>query len=452
MFVGLHTRSGPGIHSGAKGGHRDAGAATLPHADVTPQPESRRNTGTGGFPTPDVAAIYMTVLAAMLTLVVVMWALRLFVFPAVPAPRYTLLVAVAMVPTLFVVVWPRPAPHALILATFATYATVVTVGIHYGGGADNVSGPLLYTAIIGLAGLIVSGTAAYGVASFSAVLYGILVFLERFELLPHHLPYTKTGADAFATVVAVGLYLHLVAWVVSSTARQIHATHQRAEELRSEAVNALSHDLKNPLGAIRSYAELAEAVPTGDRHEYLRHIRRAAQHALDLVNNVLDAAAIAARPMLPERRPVQLNDLVTDTAELYAAAAESKGIDLTVTLAPELPVMQADGQLFRRMLSNLLSNAIKFTEDGGRVEVRTEVLNDSRVRLVVTDTGCGIEPRDRLHLFNKYRRARSGAHLGGTGLGLYIVRSIVEAHQGQVSVESTLGEGAIFTVELPLWR
>ena len=407
---------------------------------------------TNGLPTPDVAAIYMTVIAAMVTLVATMWALQLFVFPGVPAARYTLLTTMALAPSVLVVAWPGTAPRVVIVATFVTYALAVTVGIHYGGGADNVSGPLLYTVVIGLAGLIVSGSAAYAVAGGCSILYAGLVFAERFEFLPHHLSYTKTGADAFATVVAVGLYRFLVAWVVSSTVRQIHATHRRAEELRSEAVNALSHDLKNPLGAIRSYAELAEADPTGDRHEYLRHIRRAAQHALDLVNNVLDAAAIAARPMTPEPRPMQVNDLVADTAELYAASAEAKGIALSVTLAPELPVIDADGQLFRRMLSNLISNAIKFTDAGGQVEIRTEAINEGRVRLVVSDTGCGIGPRDRAHLFTKYRRGRSRTDPGGTGLGLYIVRSIVEAHAGKVSVQSDLGQGAVFTIDLPSRR
>ncbi|MCK6554053.1 HAMP domain-containing histidine kinase [Candidatus Binatia bacterium] len=411
-----------------------------------------RNQGATALPTPDVAAIYMTVIAATVTLVCTMWALQFLVYPAVPAARYTLLAAIALMPSILVVTWPGSAPQAIILTTFVAYSTAVTVGIHYGGGADNVSGPLLYTVVIGLAGLIVSGGAAYAVAVGSSVMYAALICAERFGFLPHHLSYTKSGPDAVATVIAVGLYLTLVAWVVSSTVRQIRATHRRAEELRSEAVNALSHDLKNPLGAIRSYAELAETAPAGDNREYLRHIRRAAQHALDLVNNVLDAAALAARPMTPEHRPVQLNDLVADTAELYAAAAEAKGIKLSVTLAPDLPVVDADGQLFRRMLSNLISNAIKFTGEGGEVRVRTTSVNESRVRLIVSDTGCGIAPRDRPHLFSKYRRGRSGPDTGGTGLGLYIVRSIVDAHAGEVSVESDVGQGAVFTIDLPLRR
>jgi signal transduction histidine kinase len=308
---------------------------------------------------------------------------------------------------------------------------------------------LLYALVIGLAGLLVSDRAAYGAAAGSLALYGLLVWAERHGLLTHHLAYTKTGDDAIATVIAVGVYLFLIAWVVSSTVQQIHSMHRRLDTLRTEAVAALSHDLKNPLGVIQSAAELAEGASADETAEQLARIRRGVRQSLDLVNNVLDAEALEVHALTPARERLQLNQLVTEVVELYASTAASRSISLSMRLSPDLPTVPADAQLLSRALGNLLSNAFKFTDEGGNVEVAT-MYEAGCVIVAVRDSGRGIPIQDQGRLFEKYSRASSAGRREGSGLGLYIVQSIIRAHGGRIGVESDTSKGTVFRVELPV--
>jgi signal transduction histidine kinase len=398
---------------------------------------------------PNVSAIFLILAAAIAAIVVAMWLIRWFVFPAVPAARYTLLGAIVVVPTLIVALRRDPAPGWMVRGVFGAYITAVTIGIHFGGGVDNVSGPLLYALVIGLAGLTASERAAYIASAGSLLLYGMMVTAERHDLLAHHLSYTKTGPDAVATVISVGVYLFLMAWVVSRIVRGIHSTHRRINELRTEAVAALSHDLKNPLGVIQGSAELAEKAPANDLDDHLRRIDRAARQALDLINNVLDAAALEADLLTPTRSPTDVNRLVREIVDLYEATAATKGIRLSTDLASDLPSVSADTQLLSRALGNLLSNALKFTDEGGTAEIATARGVDY-VTVVVRDSGRGIPREEHERLFEKYQRASSAGRQSGSGLGLYIVRSIVAAHGGSVTVSSETPRGTAFTVRLPI--
>jgi signal transduction histidine kinase len=418
-----------------------------PSEHVTVELDARTNRG-GAALGPNISAIYFTLAGAIAAIVVAMWLLRWFVFPPVPAARYTLLGACVIIPTLIVALLPRHVPAWGVVCTFAAYITAVTFGIHFGGGADNVSGPLLYALVIGLAGLLVSARAAYAAAAGSLTLYGLLIWAERNGVLMHYLPYTKTGEDAVATVIAVGVYLFLVAWVVSHTVREIHSRHRRLDALRTEAVAALSHDLKNPLGVIQSAAELAEGATPDEAAEELARIRRGVRQSLDLVNNVLDAEALDVHALTPALERLELNRLVTDVVELYTSAAATKGISLSTRLGMDLPTVQADARLLSRAFGNLLSNAVKFTDAGGEVEISTS-RDEGHVVVAVHDSGRGIPPEEQGRLFEKYGRARAAAHREGAGLGLYIVRSIVEAHGGRVRVQSEPSTGTVFIVELP---
>ncbi|MFQ5666340.1 MAG: sensor histidine kinase, partial [Candidatus Binatia bacterium] len=356
------------------------------------------------LPGPNVRAIHVTKALAICVILIVMWLLQWFVFPGVPAGRYTPIILLALVPTGAIVLWPGDAPVWMVTFSLAADIVAVSVGIHFGGGADNVSGPLLYALIIGLGGLVLSERAAFLAAGASTLLYGSLVWAEQHRLLAHHLPYAKSPEDAAATVIAVSVCLFVAAWVVSYAARQIRAVYRRADELRGDAVSALSHDLKNPLAIIDGYAEMMGTATASERTDYIHGIRRSARGALDLVRNVLDAAAIEGHPIMPHREPTCLNALVEQVLDAYRFSAEAKGVRLATILAPQLPVLHVDTQLLARAIGNLVSNAIKYTDRDGALEVTTAAAAKA-VEVTVRDSGCGIPAADQPHIFEKYSRA-----------------------------------------------
>jgi signal transduction histidine kinase len=415
------------------------GAATLQQAGDEP---------TDRLPGPSVQAIYITKAAAVIAILLLMWLLKLSVFSDVPAERYSILITLALLPTLAVVVWRRQGRVWLLAASFAADIIAVTAGTHYGGGVENTSGPVLYALVIVLVGLVLSERAAYVAAAGSSVFYGLLVWAEEQGLLAHHAAYSKSAGDAAATVIAMSVYLFLAAWVVSYAVRQIRAIYRRAEGMRSEAVSALSHDLKNPLGIILGYTEMAAAAPPAERADYLRRIEHAARQALDLIHNVLDATGNEERSMVAKAEPVRVNELVREVVDLYRFAAEGKDITLTAAAAPDLPPFDADPQLLSRAVGNLVSNAIKYTGRGGTIRIATAV-DDRNLSIAVQDTGYGIAAEDMPRLFEKY--SRGAAHrVEGTGLGLYIVRLIAAAHGGSVHVSSEAGKGSTFSLALPI--
>jgi signal transduction histidine kinase len=399
------------------------------------------------LPGPSVRAIYVTKAVAIVVILVLFWITKLLIFPGIPAEQDLIVILLVLVPTLSVVRFHEST--TLLVTSIAADTVAVTAGIYFGGGADNTSGPLLYALIIVLAGLVLSEPANYLAAAGCALSYSAMVWAEQSKLLPHLLAYGRPLDDAIATVVIVDVYLFLVAWVASFAIRQMRAVYVRAEEMRGEAVSALSHDLKNPLTIIEGYAEIAESAPPGERSDYLRRIRQSAQQALDLVRNVLDAAAMEGRPITPTYGPVRVNELVEQVVDLYRLSADGKQLQLVSQLAQAIPIIHADDQLLRRALGNLVSNAIKYTERNGRVQVTTALAN-AGVLLTVADTGPGIAEAEQSELFQKYHRTASAQRTEGTGLGLYIVHRIAEAHGGRVSVRSELGSGSTFTIEIPL--
>lgn len=397
---------------------------------------------------PDVRGICLAVSAGLLMLLLAMWILEWFVSPTTLALPISAIIVLALVPNLAVAAWPGSAPVAALGASFVADIVGLSAAVHYGGGADQVSAPLLYTIVIGLAGLLVSGRAAFFAAGCSALCYALVVWAEYTHVLPHLVTYQRPPDRQAATVMIVSLNLFLFAWLVSYVVGQIHASYHRAEEVREEAVSALSHDLKSPLGIISGYAQMIDEAPPAERADYVRRIRYSAQEGLDLVSNVLDAAAADSVPMQARKLPLRLNEMVEQVCDLHRFTAEGKHIRLCTTLAPQLPVIDADAQLINRALGNLLSNAIKYTERGGTVQVSTAAAEDA-VLLMVSDSGCGIAAAEQGRLFQKYSRATTSRTTEGTGLGLFIVRRIAEAHGGSVSVSSDVGKGSTFTVRLP---
>jgi PAS domain S-box-containing protein len=228
------------------------------------------------------------------------------------------------------------------------------------------------------------------------------------------------------------------------------------EQMKNDFVNTVSHDLKSPIMAIAMTTELLMKTvpPTGEEayRERCRRILRSANQMTELVTDLLDLGKIEAGLEGPGE-PVDLVALIDEAVKALAAPAEGKGITITVE-APTAALVTGVRARLSQVLANLIGNAVKYTRDGGRVQVVVEPaspLDGAPIRVRVTDTGIGIPARDLPHVFDKFYRVKndSTAGISGTGLGLAITRSIVEAHRGRIGVESIVGAGSTFWVELP---
>jgi len=226
------------------------------------------------------------------------------------------------------------------------------------------------------------------------------------------------------------------------------------EKLKDEFFGLVSHELRTPLTSIVGYTEMLTKVE-GERltdrgHGFIDVIRRNARREMRLVGDLLVLVRIQAGTFQVEPGTVVLRQVVEESVETARPAAEKGKLELTLE-AEDIKTCSGDGERLAQAFDNLLSNAIKFTPEGGRVTVR--LFNKGETAVVeVSDTGVGIPPEDHDRLFDRLYRASSATegHVPGTGLGLTIVKAIVEAHGGVVSVESQEHQGSTFRIELPI--
>jgi signal transduction histidine kinase len=227
-----------------------------------------------------------------------------------------------------------------------------------------------------------------------------------------------------------------------------------ANRAKDDFLATLSHELRSPLTTILSWVTLLRGGRL-DRERSTRAleaIERNTRLQVSLIEDLLDVSRIVTGKMRLEIALVQLGPLVEAAIEGVRAAADAKGILLDADLDPTLSPLPADAARLQQVLWNLLSNAIKFTPRGGRVEVRAESL-DSVVQITVRDNGMGVDPAFLPHLFERFRQEDSSSTRSesGLGLGLAIVRHLVELHGGTVEAQSAgAGQGTAFTVRLPL--
>jgi signal transduction histidine kinase len=227
------------------------------------------------------------------------------------------------------------------------------------------------------------------------------------------------------------------------------------ERLKGTFVNAISHDLRIPLTGILGYAELLEEGLAGtlsdEQLNFVNQIITASRRMTALLNELLDEARLEAGKLTIEPQPVGLPDLVTQALDTLQPAIEGKHLHLRVEFPADLPEVLADPGRVIQVLSNLLSNAIKFTPADGHLTVRAAVQPDgTAVRVEVIDTGVGIPPEAKAQLFGRFFQTEEGRQAGGSGLGLYISKVLIEAHGGNLGVESEAGRGSTFWFTLPL--
>jgi signal transduction histidine kinase len=207
----------------------------------------------------------------------------------------------------------------------------------------------------------------------------------------------------------------------------------------------VAHDLRNPLGAIGMSAEALLCKPAEDEdRRHVERILRATSRMNRLIGDLVDVSGIEHETLAMTRTREPVESIIRETAEAFAPRAEQRHITLEVQSPPADLAIAADRARIVQLLGNLLGNALKFTPEGGRVAVRVSEQNQL-VRFEVADTGPGIPPADVPHIFEQYWKGDGE----GTGLGLFIARSIVEAHGGDLGVRTAPGAGATFFFTLP---
>ncbi len=230
---------------------------------------------------------------------------------------------------------------------------------------------------------------------------------------------------------------------------------EKANLAKSEFLSSMSHELRSPLNAILGFAQLMEAdasaPPTPPQKESIRQILKAGWYLLDLINEILDLALIESGKLSLSHESISLVDVMLDCQAMTEPQAQKHGIHITFPRLERAYLVYVDRTRVKQILLNLLSNAIKYNRGGGTVAVGCTVTAQERIRISVTDTGLGLTPDKLGHLFQSFNRlGQENSAEEGTGIGLVVSKRLIELMGGAIGVESTVGTGSVFWIELNL--
>nr|MBC7244593.1 response regulator [Chloroflexota bacterium] len=226
------------------------------------------------------------------------------------------------------------------------------------------------------------------------------------------------------------------------------------DQLKSEFISTVSHELRSPLHSISGYVQLlldGKAPDEATQKECLEIVYRQTQHLTNLINDLLDASRMESAHFVLQKEPVQMYIVAQEVIDELQALADQAQITLASKLPPDLPVVLGDKERLKQVIRNLIHNAIKFTPKKGHVTISAK-LEKRWLVTSVQDDGIGIPAGALPHMFERFYQVDGSntRRVGGTGLGLYICKQIVTAHGGEIWVESEVGKGSTFSFSLPL--
>jgi signal transduction histidine kinase len=227
---------------------------------------------------------------------------------------------------------------------------------------------------------------------------------------------------------------------------------EQANRYKSEFISRMSHELRTPLNAVVGFAQLLELDELSeDQRDSVDHILKGGQHLLKLINEVLDIARIEAGDIAMSPEPVLVRDSLTEVVGLMRSLAEQRGIRIELSPDGCDDYVLADGHRLQQVLLNLLSNAVKYNRSHGTVTISCEPSGATRMKIKVADTGLGLSTEQRRQIFTPFARlGAENSDIEGTGIGLSLSRQLAEAMGGSLDLESVVGEGSVFWIELPL--
>jgi two-component system cell cycle sensor histidine kinase PleC len=325
--------------------------------------------------------------------------------------------------------------------------------------------------VTGLSAAALTGYAAHLPAFYAFVLPTVLPFGACLAIdgSPAHI-FTATLLAVWTTIfvyLAHALNAHTLDRVLlllgnarmAETLRGARDAADEASRAKTRFLANMSHELRTPLNAILGFSDIMRNElfgPLGGRRyvQYAEDISRSGSHLLQLINDILDVAKIEAGAQRLEELVFDLPDVLEQCGQLMAVQARAVGVHLAVETSPRLPALRADATRFKQIVLNLVSNAVKFTPAGGRVRLVTDLEPDGALLLQVRDTGIGMKRDDIPRALEPFVQLENGAPRGdtGTGLGLALVQTLVEAHGGTLEIDSMPGKGTVASVRLPRER
>lgn len=235
---------------------------------------------------------------------------------------------------------------------------------------------------------------------------------------------------------------------LTASFNQMSADLAKANQLRRQMTADIAHDLRTPLSVLQGYTEALDDGKLPGNSDIYQSMHRQVKHLNRLVEDLRTLSLADAGQLSLHPQPVAPRDLLEHTVLIYAQQAEKQQVALDLQVPEKLPQIKVDLDRLVQVLGNLISNALRHTPAGGHIRLAAE--NGQQLVLRVQDSGAGIAPDDLPHVFDRfYRGDKSRSPNGESGLGLAIARSIVEAHNGRITVTSTPGQGTTFTITLP---
>jgi len=220
------------------------------------------------------------------------------------------------------------------------------------------------------------------------------------------------------------------------------------ETLRTDFIANVSHEMKTPLSVMQNYGTLLQAPDLTDekRMEYAKGITDASRRLSDMMTNILKLNRLENQQIFPQTTEFDLGEQICECLLQFENVWENKNIEIETDIAEGIKV-EADAELLSLVWNNLFSNAFKFTDDGGSVSVSLAVTEHHAI-VKVNDTGCGMTAEVGAHIFEKFYQGDTSHSVQGNGLGLALVKRVIDIMQGEISVESTIGVGTTFTIKI----
>ena len=219
------------------------------------------------------------------------------------------------------------------------------------------------------------------------------------------------------------------------------------ETLRTDFIANVSHELKTPLAVMGNYATMLQrpGVTEEEKNEYAKAISEAARKLAQLITNILKLNKLENQQIFPQPQEFDLSEQLCECLLAFEDAWEAKDLEIETDIQDDVRI-QSDPELLSLVWNNLISNAVKFTPEGGTVTVSLKAENDY-VTVTVSDTGCGMKPETGMHIFEKFYQGDTSHATQGNGLGLALVKRVVDIFGGEIGIQSVYGEGSTFTVK-----